>query len=418
MMNGIRRAGPDVLAGALQAGHTQLLALFDGFERALGPEGLQVSYDPVLNLPLWELGHIGWFEEFWLSRNLDRLRGIDCDPTLQRSASVLTGADGFYDSSNVPHRQRWLLELPSLEATRDYLSRVRQSTLELLGQSGDRDDELYFFRLVLMHESMHLEAWHFIAQQLNIDLGPAMNGRAPKAVTARGEMAVPGGSYRIGMDADGDRAGFAFDNELRAQPVDLVDFSIDRAPVSWARFLPFIESGGYSLESLWTAAGWAWLIGQARTCPAHLRRVAGGWQQRRFGAWEPLNPDAPALHLSAHEAEAWCRWAGRRLPSEAEWETATLRAALGGEPFDWGQVWEWTASPFEPYAGFESHPYRDYSKPWFDGRPVLRGASFATSPHLKHPRYRNFFCADRHDVFAGFRSCAPRHSEHGRGAAR
>ncbi len=112
------------------------------------------------------------------------------------------------------------------------------------------------------------------------------------------------------------------------------------------------------------------------------------------------------LHISAHEAQAWCRWAGRRLPTEAEWETAALCAAADDQVFEWGEVWEWTSSPFAPYAGFVAHPYGDYSQPWFDGRPVLRGASFATAPHMKHPRYRNYFPADRDDLFAGFRSCA------------
>lgn len=140
---------------------------------------------------------------------------------------------------------------------------------------------------------------------------------------------------------------------------------------------------------------------------AHLRLAPGGWWQCRFGVWTPLDPARAALHLSAHEAEAWCRWAGRRLPSEAEWETAATLCEAAGERFEWGQVWEWTASPFAPYAGFSGHPYRDYSQPWFDGRPVLRGASFATVPHLRHARYRNFFAVDRDDVFAGFRSCGP-----------
>lgn len=401
VVDDIRRAGRDVLGRALAAGREQLLGLFDGFERALGPAGLHLAYDPVLNLPLWELGHIGWFEEFWLSRNPDRLRGMACDPSVQRPQSLLAGADEFYNSSKVPHKQRWQLDLPSVAATRDYLAQVRQATLTLLAQSSDRDDDLYFFRLVLMHEDMHREAWHFIAQHLGIDLGPAMNGRAPRAVRAQGDMQVPGGTCRIGVDGN----GFAFDNELQAHSVELDAFSIDRAPVTWARFIPFIESGGYAAHSLWTDAGLAWLARQARTCPLHLRRADGVWQQLRFGAWVPLHPDEPALHLTAHEAEAWCRWAGRRLPSEAEWETAALHSAETHEPFEWGEVWEWTASPFMPYAGFEPHPYRDYSQPWFDGRPVLRGASFATAPHFRHPRYRNFFPADRHDVFAGFRSC-------------
>ena len=113
-------------------------------------------------------------------------------------------------------------------------------------------------------------------------------------------------------------------------------------------------------------------------------------------------PDDAAVHLTAHEAEAWCRWAGRRLPTEAEWECTALT-----EPgFRWGQVWEWTATAFEPYPDFTPHPYRDYSAPWFGSRRVLRGACPATSPALAHPKYRNFFEPQRSDVFAGFRSCA------------
>ena len=398
----IRHAGPDELDAALRCGRDQLLALFEGFERALGRGGLRIAFDPVLNLPLWELGHIGWFEEYWLSRNPDRLRGIACDPGVGREASVLSGSDGLYDSSNVPHTRRWLLDLPGVEATRDYLARVRESTLALLRESSGSDDDLYFFRLVLMHEDMHREAWHFMAQHLGIELGSAMTGRAPKAASACGEWPIPEGTHQLGNA----RAGFAFDNELSAHAVDVASFAIDRAPVSWGRFLPFIEAGGYDSQGLWTAPGWAWRARQGRNHPLHLRPTDRGWQQHRFGAWVALDPDTPALHLSAHEAQAWCRWSGRRLPSEAEWEAAALRAREQGEPFEWGEVWEWTASQFAPYAGFAPHPYRDYSQPWFDGRPVLRGGSFATTPRMKHPRYRNFFTADRNDVFAGFRSCA------------
>ena len=115
-----------------------------------------------------------------------------------------------------------------------------------------------------------------------------------------------------------------------------------------------------------------------------------------------MTDDEPVMHLTQHEAQAWCRWAGRRLPSEAEWQWAALNA----EGFAWGEVWEWTASAFESWPGFVAHPYRDYSQPWFDGRPVLRGASFATLDCMRHPHYRNYFPADRNDLFAGFRSCA------------
>jgi gamma-glutamyl hercynylcysteine S-oxide synthase len=128
------------------------------------------------------------------------------------------------------------------------------------------------------------------------------------------------------------------------------------------------------------------------------------WQQWRHGAWRDLDRHLPACHLTAWEADAWCRWAGRRLPSEAEWEAA---ATARLDDFTWGQVWEWTASAFAPYAGFQAHPYRDYSAPWFDGHHrVLRGASFMTQPRLHDVRYRNFFLPTRNDVPAGFRSCA------------
>jgi EgtB-related family protein len=181
--------------------------------------------------------------------------------------------------------------------------------------------------------------------------------------------------------------------------------------VRWAEVLPFVESGGYADERWWDEAGRRWLYATGAVAPRYLRRAEGAagtrtgthaWQRWRHGAWSPLDPTEPACHLSFHEAQAWCRWAGRRLPTEAEWERAAVSRP---DAFRWGDVWEWTASPFAPYPGFVAHPYRDYSAPWFDGRPVLRGASFMTQPRMRHPRYRNYFLPHRSDVPAGFRSC-------------
>ena len=183
----------------------------------------------------------------------------------------------------------------------------------------------------------------------------------------------------------------------------LAPYAIDSQPVTWGRYLPFVEAGGYQTERWWTREGWAWRQRQGLHRPRHLMQEDGAWKRAVFGQWETLDPDQPAVHLSAHEAQAWCAWAGRRLPTEAEWECAARGAP---DRFAWGQVWEWTASPFAPYPGFEPHPYRDYSMPWFDGRPVLRGASFATDAGMRHPRYRNYVPAERHDILAGFRSCA------------
>ena len=149
---------------------------------------------------------------------------------------------------------------------------------------------------------------------------------------------------------------------------------------------------------------WAARSARVAAAPRYLRRSGKAWQQWRHGRWTDLDPALPACHLTQHEALAWCAWAGRRLPTEAEWEAAALQRP---EAFRWGDVWEWTASAFAPYPGFTPHPYRDYSAPWFDGRPVLRGASFATQPRLRWPRYRNYFPPERNDIFAGLRSCAP-----------
>ena len=168
------------------------------------------------------------------------------------------------------------------------------------------------------------------------------------------------------------------------------------------RYLPFVECGGYREARWWSAEGWQWRDDCGIESPRYLRQVGGEWQQRLFGQWRPLSAASPAVHLSWFEADAWCRWARRRLPSEAEWEYA----ASTESGFRWGEVWEWTASRFLPYPGFAAHPYRDYSAPWFGTRYVLRGASRATSPHMVHPRYRNFFTAERNDIHMGLRSCA------------
>ena len=393
----LRAAGRDLLADALVDGRSALLRLFDAYRAALGDGGLRVPCTPELNLPLWELGHIAWFEEFWIARNERRRQGANADPDAPRPAPLLPQADAFYDSSRVAHATRWQLPLPDAAGTLDYLAAVRERTLALLLESDGDDDALYFFRLALFHEAMHREAWIYMAQTLDIPL--AVDGPRARA-TPGSELALPGGPWTLGSRPP----GFAFDNELAAHEVNLAPFTIDDAPVTWRRYLPFVESGAYNDAQYWSAEGWAWRQRQSQPWPRHLRRRDGAWQAWRFGAWQHLDMNLPAMHLSYHEAQAWCAWAGCRLPSEAEWEMAACSAPQ--QSFAWGDVWEWTASPFSAYPGFAAHPYRDYSAPWFDGRPVLRGASFATAPGMKHPRYRNFFTAERNDIFAGFRSCA------------
>ena len=361
----IRHAEAAALAAALQASRSDTLATFAACD------GASVPQLATLNPPLWELGHLGWFQTFWIARNPQRHLGLAADPDAPRPASA---ADALYDSSRVPHATRWTLPLPDALATQAALGRQLDATLTLLQTAED----LYFFRLALLHEDMHHEAALYMAQSLGLPIDDS-RWQAQPLDPERQTLAFAAGSWALGSAPD----GFAFDNELPAHPVALPATEIDSRVVSWAEYLPCLDGS---------------------RPPRYLRRQGSHWEQWRHGRWLRLDLAEAACHLSADEAEAWCHWAGRRLPSEAEWERAAIERPA---EFAWGQVWEWTASPFEPYPGFTPHPYRDYSAPWFGGsRRVLRGASFMTQPRLHDPRYRNFFPPGRSDVPAGFRSCA------------
>jgi gamma-glutamyl hercynylcysteine S-oxide synthase len=396
-----RQSSAEALATALRAARDDSLSLFARVEQAL--PGLQVPLRAELNPPLWELGHIGWFQAWWLARYPAWRQGRRADPDLPRRPDRRADADRLYHSSRVPHDSRWTLALPDAEATRADLQAQLQDTLALLdGVQVDGpadDDTLYFFRLALLHEDMHHEAALYMAQALGVAVADARWQARPLPAPPPA-LVFDAGPWRLGSEAD---AGFAFDNELGAHALMLGATEIDAQALRWAEFLPFVEAGGYQHDRWWSAAGQRWRQATAASAPRYLRQDAGGWLQWRHGQWQALALDEAACHLSHHEAEAWCRWAGRRLPTEAEWERAACSRPTG---FRWGDVWEWTASPFAPYPGFQPHPYVDYSAPWFDGRPVLRGASFMTQPRLRHPRYRNYFPAQRNDVPAGFRSCA------------
>ena len=396
----IRHADAALLERALGAQRARTLHLFAALRATLG-DPLDIPYSEAVNPPRWELGHVAWFEDFWIARNPERLRGIAARLEAPRAAPLLPGADALYDSSHVAHARRWHLDLPDARRTLQHAAQIRERTLALLRSSPGSDDALYFFRLALMHEAMHHEAGAMIAQGLALDVGAALTATAPAASSSAGELSIAATTLTAGVH-DG---GFAFDNELGAHHVELAAFDIDRAPVTWGAFIPFIEASGYEDPKHWSPAGWAWRQRDLPTgLPRHVTRGEDGALRRaRFGHWAELDPQQPAVHLSQHEALAWCHWAGRRLPSEHEWTQAAMQA---GSECEAGHVWEWTASPFTPWPGFTPHPYRDYSQPWFDGRPVLKGGSFATAAFMKHPRYRNYFPAGRNDVFAGFRSCA------------
>ena len=267
---------------------------------------------------------------------------------------------------------------------------VLLAVLSLLASEPDTDDALYPYRLSLFHEAMHLEALAWCAQTL-ASPAPAWV-RAMPSMHRPGEIVVPAGKFLcdLGDATRADSGGFSFDNERTAQAIFVDEFSIDHTPVSNAQFAQFVASGEYLAR-----------VGQPH--PRYWRASADGWEMRQFDAWHLVNPRAAVIHVSALEAEAYCQWAGRRLPTEPEWEAA---AQLG--VIEWGNsVWEWTATLFAPYPGFAPDRYREYSAPWFDGKHrVLRGGSHATLDVMHHSVYRNYFLPNRREVFAGFRTCA------------
>lgn len=349
-----------------------------------------------MNPPRWELGHIGWFQEFWCRRHRgDALR-------LQSTPSRLASADAWFDSSAIPHDDRWSLPLPDWDGIHEYLERTLGDTLRGLA-NGDKP--LYFFELALYHEDMHAEALLMTLQSLAL---PAPNVAMRPAVEqgANGDITLRERSLRMGAKPGDAERRFVFDNENFAHDVDVESFAIDRQCVSTGAFAAFVDDDGYARIDHWSEAGRRWRAAAGRNAPAYWRRRADGWESRTFDRWHPLDPDAPMMHVNAYEAEAWCAWAQRRLPDESEWELAAL--ALEDRFAIPGPVWQWTATAFTAYPGFTPGPYADYSQPWFGDHRVLRGGSWATQPRLVHARFRNFYRPERHDAFAGFRTCARR----------
>jgi ergothioneine biosynthesis protein EgtB len=297
------------------------------------------------------------------------------------------------------------LDLPDLTSIKAYLLDTLESTLELLEKTPDEQDALYFYRLALFHEDMHGEALIHMAQTLALPLGLGM----PGPVLVREPLLLPATRWQLGSVGCGE---FSFDNERLCHEVPVPSFEIDAQVVSWAQYVEFVDDGGYDRSELWQTPGWQWLQEQAanagRRGPRYVDQIgvaSGAVLQDRFGTARRMLGGQPVMHVSWWEADAWCRWAGRRLPAEVEWEVAAHEGARRG--FHWGDVWEWTGTTFGAYPGFSADPYRDYSQPSFGTHKVLRGASFATRARMKHPKFRNFYLPERDDIFVGFRSCAP-----------
>jgi ergothioneine biosynthesis protein EgtB len=387
-----RTAPPRELAAALQGARNYTLGLFDRMAAAGFGAPSDVPRLTIVNPPLWELGHTAWFAEWFVLRAAD-----SSHPAAAHGQSLLARGDDWFDSNTVPHRSRWTLDLPGAGALKTYCHEVLDRILDRLAREEASDAALYPYRLALAHEDMHGEAFVYTMQTLGV---PAPPPHAPAARGGGGEIAFGGATLRLGGEQ---QAGFVFDNERRAHDCRVAPFRIDAALVSNAQYLDFVEDGGYQYPQFWSEAGRAWLMDQGRVAPRYWQRESGRWLTRRFGALTTLAPNEPVRHVSLYEAQAYCMWARRRLPLEAEWEFAATARQPG---FGWGQLWEWTASPFAPYPGFEADRYREYSAPWFHTHQVLRGASFATPQRLRSAHFRNFYMPQRDDMFVGFRTCA------------
>ena len=397
----------------------------------------------IVNPPLWEIGHVAFFYEIFVLSILDKYKPI------------IDKADELYNSFLVDHDDRWELPLPNQKDTYNYLQAVLDKLINRLDDHEPNAEETYLYLLGILHEDMHVEAITYTRQTIGYPLPEFISTKsiANKKTYAdqlTGDVEIPGGTFALGAISDSE---FVFDNEKWAHTIKVEPFKIARTVVTNDEFEEFVEAGGYENMKYWSYGGRVWLSKSKYKHPIYWRCEGSQWFQRHFEKYFLLEKHEPIMHVNWYEAEAYCNWSNRRLPTELEWELAvsgepssngceinkSKRILPWGNELDFyeranldllfngcvdvsnfakgdsafgcrqmiGNVWEWTYSPFYPYPGYiVDYPYKEYSAPWFGYRKVLRGGSWATNSRLIRNTYRNFFLPYRNDIFAGFRTCA------------
>ncbi len=391
----------------------------------LDDDQLVRQHSPLMSPLVWDLAHVGNYEELWLVRAVGGMAPMD--PSL----------DDLYDAFRHPRPDRPALPLLGPEPARRYIAEVRRRALDVIDRAPfDPEAPLladgFVVGLVVQHEHQHDETMLATLQLMGGDgyrpdrsslTAPVRDAPEPWPR----QVLVPGGPFVMGTDD----TAWVYDNERPAHVVEVAPFSIDTFPVTNAEYQEFIADGGYERPSLWAPAGWSWRLQAGLVAPQFWQREGpSSWSRVRYGLVEDLPGGEPVQHVCWYEADAYARWAGMRLPTEAEWEkaatgSAVAGATLGGTSFRpapvgsrpegrsrWGaqqmigEVWEWTATSFSGYPGFRSFPYREYSEVFFgDEYKVLRGGSWATDPCLARVTFRNWDYPIRRQIFAGFR-CA------------
>jgi len=378
------------LADALDGARQRSLGLLD----PLSEEDQLAQHSPLMSPLVWDLAHVGHYEELWLLRAVARTQPID------------PAHDDIYDAFKHVRKERAKLAILGPAEARSHIAMVRGRVFDVL-EKVELDPAVpllhdgFVYGMVAQHEHQHDETM-LATLQLMASPTPYLHGGGPAPIPpaqAGTEVFVPGGPFVMGTDLE----PFAYDNERPAHTVDVDPFWIDRFPVTNRQYLAFIEAGGYDDRRFWSETGWAHRQAEQLIAPLFWSPAGGGsWTVRRFGTVIDLPLDEPVQHVCWYEAEAYARFAGRRLPSEAEWE----KASHANVERLCGDVWQWTSSDFTAYPGFASFPYKEYSEVFYGSDyKVLRGGSWATSPLVARTTFRNWDYPIRRQIFAGFR-CA------------